>query len=63
MKKPNHIQVPTIKTIAKKPVTKTTSAQKAPIQPIVASKDEDEWAKFLGVCKADNSRLTQKRTS
>jgi hypothetical protein len=47
MKKPNHIQVPVIKTVAKKPVTKTTTAQKAPIQPIVASKsDEDEWASF-----------------
>jgi methyl-accepting chemotaxis protein len=46
MKKPNHIQVPVIKPVAKKPVTKTTTAQKAPIQPIVASKDEDEWASF-----------------
>ncbi|MDX9743174.1 MAG: methyl-accepting chemotaxis protein [Arcobacteraceae bacterium] len=45
MKKPNHIQVPTIKPVAKKPVVKTTSL-KAPIQPIVASKDEDEWASF-----------------
>jgi methyl-accepting chemotaxis protein len=56
MKKPNHIQVPAIKPVAKKPVAsssvskllvKTTSAQKAPIQPIVASQsDEDEWASF-----------------
>jgi len=46
MKKPNHIQVPTIKPVAKKPVVKTTTAQKTPIQPIVASKDEDEWASF-----------------
>jgi methyl-accepting chemotaxis protein len=56
MTKVNHIQVPTIKPVAKKPVAspsvskplvKTTSAQKAPIQPIVASKsDEDEWASF-----------------
>jgi len=45
MKKPNHIQVPTIKPVAKKPVAKTTSL-KTPIQPIVASKDEDEWASF-----------------
>ncbi|MDX9743001.1 MAG: methyl-accepting chemotaxis protein [Arcobacteraceae bacterium] len=46
MKKPNHIQVPVTKPVAKKPVVKTT-AQKAPIQPIVASKsDEDEWASF-----------------
>jgi methyl-accepting chemotaxis protein len=52
MKKPNHSQVPVAKkpvasSSVSKPLLKTTSAQKAPIQPIVASKsDEDEWASF-----------------
>jgi methyl-accepting chemotaxis protein len=42
----SHIQAPQIKPVAKKTVAKTTSL-KAPIQPIVASKnDEDEWASF-----------------
>ncbi|MDX9742363.1 MAG: methyl-accepting chemotaxis protein, partial [Arcobacteraceae bacterium] len=40
MKKQNHIQTPTIK-----PITKTTTS-KAPIKPIVASTDNDEWASF-----------------
>ena len=51
MKKPNHIQVPVIKPVASssvsKSLVKTTSAQKVPIQPIVASQsDEDVWTSF-----------------
>jgi methyl-accepting chemotaxis protein len=52
MKKPNHSQVlvtkkPVASSSVSKPLVKTTSTQKAPIQPIVASKsDEDEWVSF-----------------
>jgi len=46
MKQQSFIQSPTIKTVDKKPIAKTSSL-KAPIQPIVSSKsDEDEWASF-----------------
>ncbi|MDX9743173.1 MAG: methyl-accepting chemotaxis protein [Arcobacteraceae bacterium] len=45
MKQQSFIQSPAIKTVDKKPIAKTSSL-KAPIQPIVASKDEDEWASF-----------------
>jgi len=59
MRKPNQIQIPTINpkskvspsissasnSLLRKPVDKTTSSN-APIQPIIASKDDDEWASF-----------------
>jgi methyl-accepting chemotaxis protein len=45
MKQQSFIQSPAIKTVDKKPIAKTSSL-KAPIQPIVVSKDEDEWASF-----------------
>jgi methyl-accepting chemotaxis protein len=45
MKKQSFIQAPVAKVLATKPIAKTSSL-KAPIQPIVASKDDDEWASF-----------------
>jgi methyl-accepting chemotaxis protein len=47
MKKPNHSQVPTIKSVTTSKSVVKAITPKAPIQPIVASKnDEDEWASF-----------------
>jgi len=46
IKKQSFIQSPVAKSVAKKTIAKTTASLKTPIQPIVASNDDDEWASF-----------------
>jgi methyl-accepting chemotaxis protein len=46
-KSPVHTSAPQINPIAKKPIAKASTPSKTPINPIVASKsDDDEWASF-----------------